>query len=124
MPGKYNFPGIKKAGVAGLTAALAATGWGLKLMASPFKPLVNIILGYLVEWLANNGLVVINLAAIYVDGKIDQSQFDKAFDEALTKVQIPGLTENEKELIDEKVRKAFRDFAHLNNTPVKPPDII
>lgn len=118
MPGKYDFPGIKKAGTAAVEAALSATGWGASIISSPFKPIVKMLIGYVIEWAANKGLVIINLAAIYVNGEIDQSRFDKAFDEALEAVKVPGLTEKQKEQIDNEVRDAFRKFAHLNKKPV------
>lgn len=120
MPGKYDFPGIKKAGTAAVKAVLASTGWGAQLIASPFRPLVDLIIGHLVEWAANKGLVIINLTAIYVSGEIDQSRFEKAFEEALEKVKVPGLSEKQKEQIDAEVREAFRKFARLNDKPVKP----
>lgn len=120
MPGKYDFPGIKKVGTAGLEALLSATGWGATLMKSPFRPIFKYIIGYAVEWAANKGLVVINLGAIYVSGEIDQSRFDKAMDDALEKVKVPGLSESDKEKIDNDVREAFRKFAHLNKKPVTP----
>jgi hypothetical protein len=119
VAGKYDFSGIKKAGAAALKAVLVTTSWGAYIIASPFKPLVDIVLKYLVEWLANKGLIIINLAVIYIDGKIDQKEFDKAMNEALEKIKTPNMTEAEKELIDEKVRKAFREFARLNDQPTE-----
>lgn len=120
LSGKYDFPGIKKAGTAAVEAVLAGTGWGAAILGSPFRPVFKMIIGYFVEWAANKGLVIVNLAAIVVNGEIDQSRFDKAFDEALEKVKVPGLSEKEKEQIDAKVREAFRKFARLNNKPVDP----
>lgn len=118
--GKYDFPGIRKAGAKALSMVLAGTTWGASILASPFKPVFEYIMGWAIEWLANKGLVIINLAVIYVDGELDQSKFDSSMDEALEKVKIPGLSEKEKAAIDEKVRNAFRNFAHLNDKPVKP----
>lgn len=120
MPGNYDFPGIKKVGTAAIEAVLAGTGWGAKIIGSPFRPVIKMLIGYAVEWAANKGLVIINLGAIYVSGEIDQSRFDKAMDDALEKVKIPGLSEKQKEQIDNEVRDAFRKFAHLNSKPVKP----
>lgn len=119
MPGKYDFPGIKKVGTAAIEAVLAGTGWGAKIIGSPFRPVVKMLIGYAVEWAANKGLVIINLGFIYVNGEIDQSRFDKAMDEALEKVKVPGLSEKQKEQIDDEVRQAFRNFARLNDKPVK-----
>jgi len=120
MPGKYDFPGIKKAGTAAIEAVLAGTGWGASLISGPFKPVIKMLIGYGIEWAANKGLVVINLGFIYVDGQIDQSRFDKAIDDALEKVKVPGLSQKEKDQIDDEVREAFRKFARVNGKPVNP----
>ncbi len=120
MPGKYNFPGIKKVGAASLEAVLAGTSWGASLLAGPFRPVVKLFLGHAIEWAANKGLVIINIGEIYISGELDQSLFDQAVDEALEKVKVPGLSETKKEQIDNEVREAFRKFARLNGTPVKP----
>ena len=117
MSGKYDFPNIKKAGTVALRAVLASTSWGLSLIKSPFNPLIDLILGQLVEFLADKGLIIINIGVIYVDGHIDQKKFDEAFNIALEKVKIPNLTPQEQEAIDEKVKNAFRDFARLNSKP-------
>lgn len=120
MPGKYDFPGIKKAGTAAVEAVLAGTSWGAAIIGSPFKRIFLFAVGTIIEWAANKGLVIINLGAIYVNGEIDQSRFDKAMDSALEKVKVPGLSEKQKEQIDDEVREAFRKFARLNSKPVKP----
>lgn len=117
--GKYNFPGIRKAGATALKAVLALTTWGAWLLKSPFEPVIDLTAEWFSEWLANKGLVIINLGAIYVSGEFDQSKFDSAMDQALDAAKAPGLTEAEKEAIDEKVRDAFRKFAHINSKPSK-----
>lgn len=113
IKGKYDFPGFRKAGTAALTAALATTAWGAWLIKSPFKPLFNFAAGLASEWLANRGLLIINLGAIYVGGELDQSKFDKAFDDALEKIKVPGLTDAQKKGIDDDVIKAFRKFGRV-----------
>jgi hypothetical protein len=113
LKGKYDFPGIRKAGGAALKVALASTGWGAKLLASPLKVLVDPAVGFLSEWLANKGLLVINLGVIYVDGKLDQKAFDAAMEDAITKAQVPGLTVDEQKEIDYAVIRAFRKFGKL-----------
>lgn len=120
MPGKYDFPGIKKIGTRAASLVLSSTAWGAAILKSPFKPIVEMLMGYLIEWLANKGLVIINLGFIYIDGNLDQSKFDKAFDEALERLKVPGLPETEKAAIDEKIKNAFRNFAHLNDKPKQP----
>lgn len=114
--GKYDFPGIRKAGTAALTAVVAGTAWGAWIIASPFKPVLDGFTGWLSEWLANRGLLIINLGAIYVAGEIDQAKFDEAFDQALNKAKIPGLTDKQKKGIDDEVIKAFRRFGRITQS--------
>ncbi len=120
MPGKFDFPGIKKAGTAAVKAMLASTGWGATIIASPFSKLFDYLIGYIVEWAANQGLIIINIGAIYLNGEIDQKKFDEAFEKALESVKVPGLTDVQKEQIDNEVIKAFRDFARLRSKPSSP----
>lgn len=115
--GKYNFPGIRNAGVKAINALLSATQWGAAIVASPFRPLYELVIKWIAEWAANKGLIFINLAAIVVNGEIDQNRLDSAMDIALEKIKIPGLSDKEKEVIDEPVRNAFRKFARLNSKP-------
>lgn len=116
LKGKYDFPGIRKAGTAALTAVVAGTAWGAWIIASPFKPVFDAAVGFMSEWLANRGLLIINLGAIYVAGEIDQAKFDEAFDEALKKAKIPGLTDKQKKGIDDEVIKAFRRFGRITQS--------
>lgn len=118
--GKYNFPGIKKAGARTLQFVLASTAWGAALLKTPFKYLLDLGAAWCAEWLTNRGIVLINLTIITKDGIVDQAGFDSAMDEALEKVKIPGLTIEEKKAIDEKVRDAFRKFAHVSSEPTDP----
>lgn len=111
--GKYDFPGIRKAATVAINLALAATGWGAWLLASPFRPLVLKIEEWAAEWLANRGLLILNLGAFYVEGVLDQAAFDQAMDEGLEKIKIPGLSEEEKWAIDEKVVQAMRNFGRI-----------
>lgn len=103
--GKYNFKGIKKQGAEGLKLALAsspATIWIAKI------PLINNLLEPFVNWLANNGLVILNIGAIYVNGKVDQSLLDRSIDEGLKKVQNSNgnLTPEQIKEIDNAVIEA------------------
>lgn len=113
--GKYDFPGIRKAGATAVKALIVATGWGAWIFASPFRFVADFILEWCMEWLANRGLLILNLGAIWVDGKIDQNAFDNAMETAIQKAQIPGLSIEEKRAIDEKVKEAFREFARIGN---------
>ena len=112
---KYSFPGIKKWGAKGLTLALASTTWGASLTASFFAPVLNVILEYLVNWLANKGLIIINIGATFVEGQIDQKKFDSAVEEGLAKVKIGGLTDEQKKAIDEAVIAAVRKFGRITD---------
>ncbi len=114
--GKYNFPGIRKAGAQALNLVLAGTGWGAWLLASPFKPLLEVTEEFLVEWLTNRGLLIIDVTASYVNGQIDQARFDQAFQAAIDRAKTPGLTAAQRKVIDDQVIVAFRRFARIGNT--------
>lgn len=111
--GKYDFPGIRKAGTAGIKALLALTSWGTWLIASPFMPIVDFWLDWISEWLANRGLIMINVASFYIGGKFDQDKFDSAMEEGLKKAKAPGLTDKQKKVIDDAVIDAFRKFGKV-----------
>lgn len=112
LTGKYDFPGIKKFGAAGIKAALSLspyTAWLLK------APLLDTLLEAIANWFANQGLIVINLGIIYVDGELDQKAFDKAMDQAIEKSKVPGLSDAQKKAIDDDVVQAFRNFARITS---------
>lgn len=113
--GKYDFPGIRKAGAAGLRLALASTSWGIALAASPLRKLLDLAAEWAVEWLTNRGLVIFNIGAIYVAGEFDQSKFDKAMEEGLKDAKAPGLSDKQKKAIDDEVIKAFRRFGRVTD---------
>lgn len=114
LSGKYDFKGIKKYGAKGLALALSSTPWGAVLVNTwGLKSVVDILLEWGVNWLANKGLVVLNIAAIAVEGEWDQKAFDKDMEEALKKVEAATgrLTPEQAKAIDDEVLKAFRKFA-------------
>ena len=115
--GKYDFSGIKKAGAAAIQAVLAGTSWGGILFKNLLRPFMNGILELLVNWLANRGLFILNIGAIYVDSKFSQAAFDKAMSEAIEKVKASGgtLTDAQKKAIDDEVIKAVRRTLPLTN---------
>lgn len=114
IKGKYDFPGIKKAGVAGISAALASTGWGAGALASPiWGPLLRGALGFLVEWLANKGLIFVNTGIEMIDGQFDQKKFDVAMERGIEQAKTKGLTDAQKKKIDQDVMDAFDEFADL-----------
>lgn len=117
--GKYNFQGIKKLGAAGLRLALASspyTAWTLK-----FGSITSFFLEWFSNWLANNGLMILNTGADYINGEFDQKRFDEAMDTAVSDIQKKGgrenLTAEEKKAIDDEVIKAARKFVIINNNP-------
>lgn len=114
--GKYDFPGIRKAGRIALQVVLSGTSWGASIIASPFWPIIEMISDWCIEWLTNKGLIIVNVGAIYVNGEFQQSAFDKAFDDAIAKSKAPGLTDAQKKVIDDQVKNAFRAFARIGNT--------
>ena len=116
LKGKYDFPGIRRAGQIAFAAALATVPWGAALLKGPFKPVAEYAIGFLTEWLANRGLLVINIGAIYLDTKFDQVAFDRAMEKALDQVKMPGLTDEQKKAIDHDVIKAFRNFARVSKS--------
>ncbi len=108
LTGKYNFKGIKKQGAEGLKLALSSsptTIWIAKI------PLIDTLLEPIVNWLANNGLVLLNIGAIHINGEIDQSLLDRNLDEGIKKVQQTGTTltpEQIKEIDDAVIEAANR----------------
>lgn len=106
LSGKYNFEGIKKLGGAGLRAALASspyTAWLLK-----FGSLLDLGLEFVANWLANRGLIIMNVGAFYVGGKVDQKALDNAIENGLKLVENPNLklTHEEMKAIDDAVISA------------------
>lgn len=118
ITGRYNFPGIQKAAGLLIDGLLAATVWGAWLIKSPFKPAVNLIRDMIVNYLANKGIIVINIGMNIVDGAIDQKALDKALDEGIRRVMQgrDKITPQEGKAIDDKVRKAFDENADLDPT--------
>lgn len=105
ITGKYNFEGIKKSGVDGLRIVLLAnpsTSWIVKV------PFINSLLGPIVNWLANNGLVILNIGAIYIDGDVDQILLDKSIEDGLKRVENANgtLTPEQIKEIDNAVIEA------------------
>lgn len=117
LSGKYDFRGIKKQGAAGLRLALASspyTAWALKGGA-----LTDLFLELLANWLANSGLIVLNVGAAYVSGELDQHGFDEAMEKALEEISVKGgrekLTAAEKKAIDDAIIKAARKLVVIGN---------
>lgn len=117
ITGRYDFKGIKEKGAKGIEAVIAATTWGASLIKIPFFGLIeDAFLQLAVNWLANRGLVVFNLADIVIDGELDQNTFDAVFDDGLRRLQVgrDKLTPAQGKAIDDAVRKAARKFIKFN----------
>jgi len=106
LTGKYDFKGIQDKGARGLKLALASTPYTAWLAKAPG---IDNLLEPLVNWLANNGLVLLNVGAIVVNGKVDQNKLDEALDAGIKEVELPGNTitpERAKEIDDEVIKAA------------------
>lgn len=128
VTGKYDFAGIKKAGLAAVRVALASTSWGAKLISNGFlkfaNPLIDVLLEAGINFMANSGLIVLNLGAIIIDGKVDQARLDNAIEKGLQRVMKgrDKITEAEGKAIDDDVIKAADEFIDFGATPSVPGD--
>jgi hypothetical protein len=115
ITGRYNFPGIQKAAGLLVDGLVAGTGWGAWLLASPFKPVVNYLRDLLINYLANRGIILLNIGVNIVDGVIDQKKMDAALDDGIRRVMQgrDKISPADGKAIDDKVRKAFDDNADL-----------
>lgn len=122
LTGRYNFPGIQKAMGAVIDAALLGTSWGVWLLTSPFKPAIKFAEDWIVNWLANKGLIFLNVGVHIVDGVVDQKGLDNAIDEGLKRVMQgrDKITPAEGKAIDDKVREAFDKDADVDAVPSDP----
>jgi hypothetical protein len=119
ITGKYDFKGIKKYGARGIEAAIAATTWGASLVRIPlFTVVEDLFFQLAVNWLANKGLIVMNIGAILIDGEVDQKNLDQAIEKGLQTVQLgrEKLTPRQGKAIDDAVREAARRNIKFNPT--------
>ena len=116
VTGRYDFKGIQKAAGVVIDALIAGTGWGAWLLASPFKPVVGFFRDMLINWLANRGLIILNIGVNIIDGTLDQKALDAALDDGIKRVMQgrDKITQAEGQSIDDKVRQAFDADADLN----------
>ena len=117
MSNKYDFSGIKKAGAAGLKALLASTPWGTWLVTGFPGTITTFILELFTGYLANRGLMIMNVGAIFFDGHVDPYLFDMAMDGAIKEVENSGgkLTKEQIERIDNAVIEAARKLIVIGN---------
>lgn len=116
VTGRYDFPGIQKAMGALINGLLAATTWGASLLAGPFGPVIVILEGWIDNWLANKGLIILNVGVNIVDGQLNQDAMDKALDAGIQKIMQGRnlLTPAQGKAIDDAVEKAFDTDADLD----------
>ncbi len=119
ITGRYNFPGIQKAAGAAIDALLAGTTWGAWILASPFKIVLAPLRDLIVNFLANRGLIILNIGANIVDGAVDQAKLDAALDAGIKRVMQgrDKITPQEGKKIDDDVREAFDKDADLGADP-------
>ena len=115
--GKYDFKGIKKHGSVGLKAAFLLSPYTAWLARIP--ALSNLLTEALSNWLANRGLILLNVGAFYVSGEIDQRALDKAIDNGLKLVENPELklTPEQMKEIDDAVIKAANNALPYGKPP-------
>lgn len=120
ISGKYNFKGIKTAGRLGLQAAIASTPSLAWLNSAP--ALTGLILEFFTNYLANKGLIVLNVGAFYVNGELDQKALDNAIDAGLKRVESSAgkLTPEQIKEIDDAVIKAADKALPYGRKPSKP----
>ena len=113
LTGKYDFKGIKRLGGLGLSTLIGSTAWGAVILKLPvIGTLLNGSLELFTNWLANNGLMVMNIGSIAAEGEWDQKQFDEHMIAAFKAVELSNgkLTPEEVKAIDDEVIKYFRQF--------------
>ena len=125
ISGKYDFRGIKRLGASALRGAFMSSPY--TLWVTRLGSFSDLILEFIANWLANKGLIILNLGAIYVSGEIDQKQFDAHLDVALDQIKQRGgrdkLSPEQIKEIDDEVIKAARKFVLIGNDTNKPiPD--
>ena len=112
LTGKYNFEGLKKLGAAALSSALAGTP------LVKFPSVANFIFEMFTNWLANKGLIVMNVGAYYVNGKLDVKGLTDAIVRGYEAVESGReLTPEEIKKIDDDVIAAARKALPYGHKP-------
>lgn len=120
LTGKYNFEGLKKLGAAALSSALAGTP------LVKFPSVANFIFEMFTNWLANKGLIVMNVGAYYVNGKLDVKGLTDAMVRGYEAVESGiELTPEQMKQIDDDVIEAARKalpYGRKATSPKNPTD--
>lgn len=122
ITGRYDFKGIQKAVGKAIDLLLASTTWGAWILASPFKPVITAAENLLTNFLANRGLILLNIGEIMVEGVVDQTKLDDALDAGIKRVQQgrDKITPAEGAKIDQDVVDAFDRDVDLGATDSVP----
>lgn len=124
ISGKYDFKGIQNTGRLAIKAALASnpsTAW-----LNKFGFFTDLLIDFGINWLANKGLIFLNVGAFYVGGELDQKSLDNAIERGLAAVENPNIKltpEQMKEIDDAVIRAADKalPYGSKPTKPTKPP---
>lgn len=113
LTGKYNFKGIKSASALTVFTAFAASPFLSWTTNGLVGRLTILLLEAGCNWLANKGLVILNVGHDYLKGHIDQAGLESAMKAAIKRVHETKtkLTPEEVKAIDDEVIAAFDKFA-------------
>lgn len=99
--------------VRGALASSPKTAWLLK-----FGSLLDLVVEFILNWMANHGLLVFNVGFELLDGMVDQKKLDAQLRNAYEEIRVKGgrekLTAAQKKAIDDEVIKAARKFVIIN----------
>ncbi len=125
ITGRYDFKGIQRAARVAIDAILAGTSWGAWILASPFKPVIGAAEDLITNYLANQGLIILNIGAVIIDGAVDQAKLDAALSAGILKVRQgrDKITPTEGAKIDADVVQAFDNDADLGATNARVSDV-
>lgn len=116
--GKYDFDGIKTKGAKAveLLLSVAFPPFAAVMRIPVVGSIIDFIIQFIVRWLANHGLIILNVGAYIAEGYFDQKAFDQALDDGIRKVlEAKGvLTPDEAEAIDAQVENAANKFLPYN----------
>lgn len=119
---QYKFEGIGALGASLMAGALASSPLSFLVTGIPGK-ITFWLLSQLNSYLANKGLMILNVGVAKIAAYSDRKDFDGTLESALKIVVEHGdtLTEAEKRDIDNKVIAAFDKFTDFRGTKLLKP---
>lgn len=112
---KYRFEGIGALGATLIFAGIAASplSWLTNGVIGKF---VYAVLQYACMWLADKGIIIMNIGIADLKTLSEKSGFDGSFEDAFKEIheKKERLTPEDKKRIDDKVIDAFRKFASFH----------